>query len=79
MAEFHSAAIRTFDRFRGPLCIRGSQVDRFDPALLQWLQGRDRQNLFVYAWAPGQIAQHLDGTHVDIRPVRDTLVKRFQQ
>jgi adenine-specific DNA-methyltransferase len=54
-------------------------VDRFDPALLQWLQGRDRQNLFVYAWAPGQIAQHLDGTHVDIRPVRDTLVKRFQQ
>ncbi|MGR3512369.1 MAG: site-specific DNA-methyltransferase [Paracoccaceae bacterium] len=54
-------------------------VDRFDPALLDWLQGRDRQNLFVYAWAPGQIAQHLDGTHVDIRPVRDTLVKRFQQ
>lgn len=54
-------------------------VDRFDPSLLDWLRGRDRQNLFVYAWAPGQIAQHLDGTHVDIRPVRDTLVKRFQQ
>jgi len=54
-------------------------VDRFDPTLLGWLQGRDRQNLFVYAWAPGQIAQHLDDTHVDIRPVRDTLVKRFQQ
>ena len=54
-------------------------VDRFDTGLLQWLQGRDRQNLFVYAWAPGQIAQHLDGTHVDIRPVRDALVKRFQQ
>ena len=54
-------------------------VDRFDPGLLHWLQGRDRQNLFVYAWAPGQIAQHLDGTHVDISPVRDTLVKRFQQ
>lgn len=54
-------------------------VDRFDPGLLQWLTGRDRQNLFVYAWAPGQIAQHLDGTHVDLRPVRDTLVKRFQQ
>ena len=53
-------------------------VDRFDPSLLDWLQGRDRQNLFVYAWAPGQIAQHLDGTHVDLRPVRETLVKRFQ-
>lgn len=54
-------------------------VDRFDPALLDWLRGRDRANLFVYAWAPGQVAQHLDGTHVDIRPVRETLVKRFQQ
>lgn len=54
-------------------------VDRFDPALLDWLDGRDLQNLFVYAWAPGQIAQHLEGTHVDIRPVRETLVKRFQQ
>jgi len=54
-------------------------VDRFDPTLLGWLQGRNRQNLFVYAWAPGQIAQHLDGTHVNIHPVRETLVKRFQQ
>ncbi|BAQ15609.1 site-specific DNA-methyltransferase [Methyloceanibacter caenitepidi] len=53
-------------------------VDSFDNSLLDWLRGRDRQNLFVYAWAPGQIAQHLDGTDVDIRPVRDTLVKRFQ-
>ena len=54
-------------------------ADRFDPSLTDWLRGRDRQNLFVYAWAPGQIAQHLDGTHVDVRPVRETLVKRFQQ
>lgn len=54
-------------------------VDSFDPSLLGWLRGRDRQNLFVYAWAPGQIAQHLDGIHVDVRPVRDTLVKRFQR
>lgn len=53
-------------------------VDLFDPSLLDWLQGRDRQNLFVYAWAPGQIAQHLDGTYVDLRPLRETLVKRFQ-
>ncbi len=54
-------------------------VDRFDPAFLDWLHCRDRQNLFVYAWAPGQIAQQLDGIHVDVRAVRDTLVKRFQQ
>lgn len=54
-------------------------VDRFDPSLPGWLRGRERQNLFVYAWAPGQIAQHLDGIHADIRPVRETLVKRFRQ
>ena len=54
-------------------------VDRFDPSLIDWLKGRERQNLFVYAWAPGQILQHLDGSHVDVRAVRDTLVKRFQQ
>ncbi len=54
-------------------------VDRFDASLLDWLRDRERQNLFVYAWAPGQITQNLDGIHVDIRPVRETLVKRFQQ
>ncbi|WP_051677799.1 hypothetical protein [Bradyrhizobium sp. URHD0069] len=54
-------------------------VDRVDPSLLEWLKGRERQNLFVYAWAPGQIAQQLDGTRIDVRSVRDTLVKRFQQ
>ena len=54
-------------------------VDRFDPTLFDWVQGRDRQNLFVYAWAPGQIAQYLDGAHVDARSVHDTLAKGFQQ
>jgi len=54
-------------------------VDRFDPALIEWLHGRTFQNIFVYSWAPGQIAQHLDETHVEVRSVRDTLVKAFQQ
>ena len=54
-------------------------VDRFDPTLFDWVQGCDRQNLFVYAWAPGQIAQYLDGAHVDARSVHDTLAKGFQQ
>lgn len=54
-------------------------VDRFDPSLIDWLKGRELTNLFIYAWAPGQIAQHLDSQAFDIRPVRETLVKGFQQ
>ncbi|MBY5841085.1 site-specific DNA-methyltransferase [Rhizobium leguminosarum] len=54
-------------------------VDRFDAALIYWLKGRERHNLFIYAWAPGLIAQHLDSSAFDIRSVRETLVKGFQQ
>ncbi len=38
-----------------------------------------KANAFVYAWAPGQITSQLPGVHVEIRPVHETLVKRFQQ
>jgi adenine-specific DNA-methyltransferase len=54
-------------------------VDRFDPALIDWLKPRSRKNLFVYAWAPGQIVAALEGIEIDILPVRDTLVRKFQQ
>jgi adenine-specific DNA-methyltransferase len=54
-------------------------VDRFDPALIDWLKPRGRKNLFVYAWAPGQIVAALEGMEIDILPVRDTLVRKFQQ
>lgn len=54
-------------------------VDRFETSLVDWLKGRELTNLFVYAFAPGQIAQHLDSSAFDIRSVRDTLVKGFQQ
>ncbi|MFF0950908.1 site-specific DNA-methyltransferase [Rhizobium leguminosarum] len=54
-------------------------VDRFDSSLISWLKGRERHNLFIYAWAPGLIAQHLDSGAFDIRSVRETLVKGFQQ
>lgn len=53
-------------------------VDRFDPSLIEWLRPRTLQNVHVYAWAPGQITQHLDGMHVDVSPVRETLVKAFR-
>ena len=54
-------------------------VDRYDAALLDWLRGRSRKNVFVYAWAPGQLARELSGVEVEIRSVRDTLVRSFQQ
>jgi len=54
-------------------------VDRFDPSLVDWLKGRELTNLFVYAFAPGLVAQHLDTSAFYIRSVRDTLVKGFQQ
>ncbi len=56
-------------------------VDRFDEALVGKLRalGEARRNVFVYAWAPGQIAPELTGLDIEVRPVRETLVKRFQQ
>lgn len=54
-------------------------VDRYDAELLGWLRERSRQNVFVYAWAPGQLARELGGVEVEIRSVRDTLVRSFQQ
>ncbi len=56
-------------------------VDRFAPELIERLRalGEARRNVFVYAWAPGQIAPHLAGLNLEVKPVRETLVKRFQQ
>jgi adenine-specific DNA-methyltransferase len=56
-------------------------VDRFDDALVGKLRalGKARRNVFVYAWAPGQIAPELTGLNIEVKPVRETLVKRFQQ
>jgi adenine-specific DNA-methyltransferase len=38
-----------------------------------------RRNLFVYSWAPGQIEQQMAGRNLEIIPVHEALVKRFQQ
>jgi adenine-specific DNA-methyltransferase len=56
-------------------------VDRCDDALIAFLTklGKSRTNVFVYAWAPGQIQQSLSGVTLDVQGVRETLVKRFQQ
>lgn len=37
------------------------------------------RSTFVYTWAPGQIVGLADGEDVNILPVHDTLVQRFQQ
>ena len=37
-----------------------------------------RANLIVYTWAPGQLSFFRD-RNIEVRPVRETLVKRFQQ
>lgn len=38
-----------------------------------------RTNLFVYSWAPGQIETEFPKRDFEVRSVRDTLVRRFQQ
>lgn len=38
-----------------------------------------RANVFVYAWAPGQLGGALAGVDVEVRPVRETLVQRFRR
>ncbi|MEO0486890.1 MAG: site-specific DNA-methyltransferase [Pseudomonadota bacterium] len=53
-------------------------VDRFEPALLDWLRPRQMQNIHVYAWAPGQITTAMDGMHIHVAPVRETLVRAFR-
>lgn len=53
-------------------------VDRFELPLLDWLQENSRRNLHVYAWAPGQITQRMEGFHVPVLPVRETLVRAFR-
>jgi len=54
-------------------------VNRFTDDLIPWLGQRARQNVHVYAWAPGEIKQALGSIDVEVRSVHDTLVKLFQQ
>jgi adenine-specific DNA-methyltransferase len=56
-------------------------ADRTDDALFDRLRklAEARVNAFVYSWAPGQLKTALGTIDFEIRPVRETLVKRFQQ
>lgn len=54
-------------------------ADRTDDALLARLRqlASARANAFVYSWTPGQLKTALGPVDFEIRPVRETLVKRF--
>ena len=56
-------------------------ADRTDDALIARLQAlaAARTNAFVYSWTPGQLKTALGPVDFEIRAVRETLVKRFQQ
>ncbi len=56
-------------------------ADRTDEALIVRLRelAASRVNAFVYSWTPGQLKTALGPVDFEIRPVRETLVKRFQQ
>lgn len=56
-------------------------ADRTDDALISRLKdlASARANVFVYSWTPGQLKTALGPVDFEIRPVRETLVKRFQQ
>ena len=54
-------------------------ADRTDDALIERLRqlAATRANAFVYSWTPGQLKTALGPVDFEIRPVRETLVKRF--
>jgi adenine-specific DNA-methyltransferase len=56
-------------------------ADRTDDGLIERLRelAKARANAFVYSWTPGQLTAALGPVDFEIRPVRETLVKRFQQ
>ncbi len=56
-------------------------ADSTDEALITRLQAlaATRVNAFVYSWTPGQLKTAVGPVDFEIRPVRETLVKRFQQ
>lgn len=56
-------------------------ADRTDDALIARLRelAAARANAFIYSWTPGQLTTALGPVDFEIRPVRETLVKRFQQ
>lgn len=56
-------------------------VDVPSAELRAWLERPERKtsNVFLYAWAPGQLQDIVEGLGVEVHSVRDVLIRRFQQ
>jgi adenine-specific DNA-methyltransferase len=86
LEAMHGLPLTTYDASRAWNEHGGEDVtlilaDRTDEALIARLQflAVARANAFVYSWTPGQLKTALGPVDFEIRPVRETLVKRFQQ
>ncbi len=80
LEALHGLPLTTYDSSRGWNGHDGDEtvlvlVDTPDSTLPDWVSARSGRNLFVYAWAPGQVEAMLAG--IDVLPVRQTLVSRF--
>jgi adenine-specific DNA-methyltransferase len=51
-------------------------VDRYEPALLDWLQTR-QSPIHIYTWAKGRLQEHLAGPGIQVSLVEQTLVDAF--
>jgi adenine-specific DNA-methyltransferase len=73
-------AERAWNVHESPLCAV-FYVERVDDGLLVMLEelARSRRNVFVYTWTPGQFEPHVGGLDISVLPVRETLIRRFQQ
>lgn len=86
LEAMHGLPLTTYDAIRawnehGSEGVTLILADRTDEALITRLQAlaAARANAFVYSWTPGQLKTALGPVDLEIRPVRETLVKRFQQ
>ena len=52
-------------------------VDRYEPALLDWLQSR-KSPTHVFTWAQGQFQEHPAGPGIEVSLVVQTLVDAFK-
>lgn len=80
LEALHGLPLTAYDPSRGWNGHDGDEtvlvlVDTPDGTLPDWVGARSDRNLFVYAWAPGQVEAMLAG--IDVLPVRQTLVSRF--
>lgn len=86
LEALHGLPLTTYDANRAWNEHGGEDVtvilaDRTDEALIARLQAlaTARANAFVYSWTPGQLKTAVGPVDFEIRPVRETLVTRFQQ